>query len=79
MKERVLFLAGSFDQAEYWANQLGFTRSEWQYLPINAIRGMREPTIFMVGTWWQRPDWDELWMSLIPCEPTLIYAEEMVP
>lgn len=79
MREPALFVAGSAEQARYWAEQLGFGPREWKYLTPNAIRGRHEPTIYLVGTYEERPDWPEILAALIPTRALLILAEEMVP
>lgn len=77
--DRQLFVAGSRQQAAYWANQLGYAPGEWQYLDVSTTRGRRTDTIFFVGTYEQRPDWPDLLMVLIPTGAEFILAEDMVP
>ena len=78
-KRPQLFVAGSRQQAEYWANQLGYGPGEWQYVDTHNSRGRREETIFVCGTHLERPDWPELYAALVPTGAELICAEDMVP
>jgi hypothetical protein len=78
-KPPALFVAGSRQQAAYWAQQLGFGRHEWQYIDVNTSRGRRVEAIYLVGTFEQRPDWPDLYMALLPTGAELILAEDMVP
>jgi hypothetical protein len=75
----MLIVAGSAEQASYWARQLGYARNEWQYLAPHAIRGRMMETVFLVGTYQDRPDWPEVLMALEPTGAELILAEDMVP
>jgi hypothetical protein len=75
---KALFVAGSAEQARYWAQQLGFGPREWQYLSSHTIRGRRGGTVYLVGTYYKRPDWPEILDALIPTGAVLVDGQEMV-
>ena len=52
---KAIFIAPSFEQARYWANQWGYAAQEWKYARNDSaghdLRGYRNPDIpaFIVG------------------------------
>lgn len=77
-----LIFAGSYEQARHFAqHNLGLGPGEWTYLLPHAGRGHRAPTVYCVGTYFARPDFQEVMTALIPAHPTFLGedGEEMVP
>lgn len=75
----MLFVAGTRQEAHYWAQQLGFAYGEWHFIEAHSTHGYRVETIFFVGTYREREDWPELQIALQPIGAEWIFAEEMVP
>ena len=78
---RPLIFAASYTQADFYARQMGLASSEWTYLLPHAARGRREPTVYVVGTYYERPDFQEVMTALIPTRPTFLneHGEEVTP
>ena len=80
-RQRPLIFAGSHAQADFYARQMGLTPSEWTYLLPHVARGRMNPTVYVVGTYYERPDFQEVMSALIPAQPTFLneQGEEVVP
>lgn len=55
---KVLYLAGTYKQAAYWAAQHGLVRSAWRYVTgPEVLMGRRNVVVLEVGTPWERGDY----------------------
>lgn len=64
----VLVLAGSFVEAQRYARNLRL--DEWLYCASpKTLRGLSEPTVYVVGTWYERLDLPEVRAALEPSRP----------
>ena len=58
---KTLIIAGTFKEAEYWAEEMKLPKKDWRYvLDADHIKGMHDVDIKFVGNWYRRPDAKEL-------------------
>lgn len=73
MKQPPLILAGSMEQARFYARRLGlFNPNEWRYVTPRTAMGYDRPTVYVVGTWWRRRDFREALDALLPSRPVFL-------
>jgi len=57
MSKRHFIVAGNYEQYSQWIKERGLSSSDWVYVfDTNNIRGIRNPTGRLVGTWYERED-----------------------
>jgi len=65
----LIILAGNAEQARSYAERAGLHRRSYSILSANTVRGMLYPDVILVGTYRERPDFQEIRQALIPCRP----------
>lgn len=71
-REPVLILAGSMEQARQFARNLDLAPMDWRYVTPQATRGFMHPTVYLVGTYYERADFGRAMDALIPSQPTFL-------
>lgn len=58
-------VAGNYEQFAQWIKERGLSSSDWVYVfDTNNIRGIRNPTGRLVGTWYEREDAMDILVAL---------------
>ena len=65
MTQRYFVVAGNYDQYCQWIKDRGLSRKEWVHVyDSHTIRGIRNPTGRLVGTWYERKDAMDILVAL---------------
>ena len=67
-----LIFAATMEQARFYAKKLGLASGDWHYLSPSSVRGRMNPVVYVVGTYYERPDFTQAMDALIPCRPTFL-------
>jgi hypothetical protein len=74
MNDRALIFAGTHDEAEEFAALKGLTL--WKYIASSVLgRGRMDPVVYLVGTYRERGDYQEVMHALLPMQPTFLDAD----
>lgn len=66
MKDVLYLLAGNLVQATDWVRARSITPASVRYVnDQQALRGLRNPSYVILGTFWERPDAFHIWSSLM--------------
>ena len=65
MSKRQYIVAGNYDQYCQWIKERGLSPKEWIHVyDSSTIRGIRNPTGRLIGTWYERPDAMDILVAL---------------
>lgn len=69
-RDKLFIIAGNYRQAERWAFHRCSKRSDWTYVSsVWHLRGLAKGfRCALIGTYYERPDWSEIWRMLIDRE-----------
>ncbi len=76
MREPILIFAGNHAEAEHYARKIYLERKDWYYVTPHMLRGRKNPVVYIVGTYRDRPDFEKIVQALTPCDPQLLTIRE---